>query len=115
MRLRNKIVDILIWFLEKDFSSSPKETLAKAEFDVLLSGLWQNPAFRKYVADRDAKLIFTMAGSEGMAPEPRDAYVMHTGQRVELLILAREAKASWARVEKQRAEALAQEQDMKMS
>ena len=39
-----------------------------------------------------------MAGSEGMAPEPREAYVMHTGQRVELLILAREAKAAYNRV-----------------
>jgi len=33
-----------------------------------------------------------------MKPEPRDAYVMHTGQRVENLILAREAKAAFNRI-----------------
>ena len=102
MKLRHKLIDILIGLLSKDLSDMPKEPLTKDEYDGLMSQLWQTPAFRKYVADRDAKLIFTMAGSEGMAPEPRDAYVMHTGQRVEILILAREAKAAFNRMELQR-------------
>lgn len=85
--------------MERELSDTPKQILEKEQYDGLLSQLWQNPAFRKYVADRDAKLIFTMAGSEGMAPEPREAYTMHSGQRVELLILAREAKAAWNRLE----------------
>ena|SRR3990167_8256996 len=97
--LRRKYIDILIKLLARDLSEIPKETLTKDQSDGLLSQLWQNPAFRKYIADRDAKLIFTMAGSEGMTPEPRDAYVMHTGQRVELLILAREAKKAYERVD----------------
>lgn len=100
--IRKKLIDILIKLLQRELSDVPKETLTKEQFDGMLSGLWQNPAFRKYVQDRDAKLIFTMAGSEGMAPEPREAYTMHTGQRVELLILAREAKAAWSRVEGQK-------------
>ena len=78
----------------------PKATLDKEQYDGLLSGLWQNPAFRKHVQDRDARLIFTMAGGEGMTPEPREAYTMHTGQRVELLILAREAKKAYERLDK---------------
>ena len=100
--LRRKILDILIKLLERELSDTPKQSLEKDAYDGLLSQLWQNPAFRKYVQDRDAKLIFTMAGSEGMAPEPREAYTMHTGQRVEILILAREAKAAWTRTEQGR-------------
>lgn len=73
--------------------------MEKEVYDGLLSQLWQSSAFRQYVQQRDAKLIFTLAGSEGMAPEPRDAYTMHTGQRVELLMLAREAKAAYNRLE----------------
>lgn len=112
MKFRNKILDILIRLLQQELSDIPKQTLDKGVYDGMLSQLWQNPAFRKYVQDRDAKLIFTMAGSEGMAPEPRDMYVMHTGQRVELLILAREAKAAWMRNEKSRVDTLKLGQEM---
>src|SRR3990167_5708141 len=98
--LRNKFLDILINLLQRELSDMPKSQLTKEQYDGLFSGLWQNPGFRKYVQDRDAKLIFTMAGSEGMAPEPREAYTMHTGQRVELLMLAREAKKAYERVDK---------------
>lgn len=93
------LLDILIKLLERELSDMPKETLTKEQSDGMLSGLWQNPAYRKYVADRDAKLIWTMAGGEGLEPEPRDKYYLHAGQRVENLILAREAKAAWNRTE----------------
>jgi len=99
MMFRNKLLDILIGLLERELSDTPKETMEKNVYDGLFSNLWQNPGFRKYVQDRDLKLIFTLAGGEGMAPEPREAYTMHTGQRVELLILAREAKKAYERVE----------------
>lgn len=102
MMLRNKVIDILIGLLERELSDIPKQTLEKDVYDGMMSQLWQSPAFRKYVQDRDARLIFTLAGSEGMAPEPRDAYVMHTGQRVELLLLASEAKKAYNRTEQGR-------------
>ena len=100
--MRKWLLDILIGLLERELSDIPKQTLEKEVYDGMMSQLWQLPAFRKYVQDRDAKLIFTMAGSEGMAPEPRDAYVMHTGQRVELLLLASEAKKAYNRTEQGR-------------
>lgn len=100
--VRNLVVKLLIKLLERELSDTPKVSHSKEEYDGMLSQLWQNPGFRQYVQQRDAKLIFTMAGSEGMAPEPRDAYTMHTGQRVELLILAREAKAAWNRAVEQK-------------
>lgn len=112
MRFRHKILEILIWFLERELSDIPKQTLNKAAYDGMMSQIWQNPAFRKYIQDRDARLIYTLAGSEGMAPEPRDAYTMHTGQRVELLVFAREAKAAWMRSEKNRVDTLKLEQEM---
>lgn len=77
-----------------------EETLSKEGYDGLMSQLWQSPAFRKYLADRDKKLIWTMAGGEGYGPEPRQDYVLHAGQRVENLILGREAKAAFTRLEK---------------
>lgn len=83
--------------LAREFSDVPKETLSKEEYDGLLSMLWQNSAFRKYVADRDAKLIWTMAGGEGLEHEPRDKYLIHSGQRFENLFLAREAKQAYNR------------------
>jgi len=98
--MRKWFLDILIKLLERELSDMSKQTLDKETYDGLLSGLWQNPAFRKHVQDRDARLIFTMAGGEGMAPEPREAYTMHSGQRVELLILAREAKKAYERLDK---------------
>lgn len=97
---RKLVVTWLIYFLSRGLYSANENALSKEEYDGLLAGLWQNPAFRKYAADRDAKLIFAMAGGEGMAPEPRDAYVMHTGQRVELLLLASEAKKAHLRTVK---------------
>lgn len=88
--------------LARELSDIPKETLLKEQYDGLMSQLWQNPGFRKYVADRDAKLIWTMAGGEGFGPEPRDQYIMHTGQRVENLLLASEARKAYQRLEAHR-------------
>lgn len=79
-----------------------KQVADKKEEDIILSTLWQSPAFRKRVADRDAKIIYMMAGGEGMGPEPRTEYMLHAGQRVENLLLARDAKAAWGRLEKER-------------
>lgn len=76
--------------------------LSREEEDGLLSQLWQNVAFRKWIADRDKKLVYTMSGGEGMAPEPRDKYHLHAGQRVENLLLARDAKAAYNRVVKRK-------------
>lgn len=97
MSVRSKLIEILMNLLSRELSTVPKETLVKEHYDGMLSQLWENPAFRKYVADRDMKLVWTLAGGEGLAAEPRDAYVMHTGQRVELLILAKEAKKAFER------------------
>ena len=100
--MRRLLIDILIKYLQRELSDVPKETLTKEVYDGLLSNLWQNPAFRKYVADRDAKLIWTMAGGEGLEPEPRDKYALHSGQRVENLLLAREAKQAYNRIDAQK-------------
>lgn len=97
--MRKLLLDVLIKLLARELSDIPKETLAKDAYDGFLSQLWQNPGFRKYVADRDAKIIWTMAGGEGLEPEPRDKYALHAGQRVENLLLAREAKAAWTRTD----------------
>lgn len=94
------LFEILIKLLEKFVGVSSKELLTKEQEDGLLAQLWENPAFRKRVAERDARIIHEMAGGEGMKPEPRDGYALHAGQRVENLLWARDAKAAYIRVQK---------------
>lgn len=100
--MRRFIVTALIRLLERELSTVPAVTLPKEAEIGLLSQLWQNAAFRKYVADRNGKLVYTMAGGEGMGPEPRDKYHLHAGQRVEILVLAKKAKDAFKTIERER-------------
>lgn len=90
---RNKLISLLIWLIERDLSTIPRQTLSEEQYNGLLASLWTNPGFQKYVADRDAKLVYTMAGPAGNDPEPRDRHMLKFGQRVEILLLAGKAKA----------------------
>ncbi len=94
------MIEKVITSLFENISGFTKVTLTKEEEDGLLSQMWESPAFRKRVAERDAKLLYTMAGGEGLAPEPRADYTLHAGQRVENLLWARDAKAAFMRREK---------------
>lgn len=98
--MRNKIIDILVKMLLQDLQDHPVGTLTKEQEDGMLSQMWENPVFRKRVANRDARIIFTMAGGEGLQPEPRETYALHAGQRVENLLWARDAKAAYERIQK---------------
>ena len=101
-------IEILIWALEKYVGvvHSARTSLTKEQEDGLLSQLWQNEAFRKHIADRDLKIIYTMAGGEGMGPEPRETYSLHAGQRIENLVLGRDAKAAFLRLTKRKEQEL---------
>jgi len=96
--LRKKLIDILVKAFLQDLKDFPAGTLTKEQEDGMLSQMWESAAFRKRLANRDAKILFTMAGGEGMMSEPRDAYVLHMGQRTENLLLGRDAKAAYERV-----------------
>lgn len=100
--IRQIVLSILIKLLARELRETTPDQLGKEQYDGLMSQLWQNPAFRKYVADRDAKIIWALAGGEGFDAEPRETYIRHCGQRVENLILAREAKAAWTRMEERK-------------
>ncbi len=100
--MRSWLIGILIRLLLGKQSDFSKQLLTKEEEDGLMSQLWENPQFRNRIAQRDAKIIYTMAGGEGMEPEPRDKYMIHAGQRVENLLLARDAKAAYDRVRRQK-------------
>lgn len=90
------LLKLTILLLERQLPTR-REKLSKEQEDGLLAQLWQNEAFRNYIADRNSKLVYTLAGGEGMKPEPRDDYLMHTGQRVENLLLGTKAKLSYER------------------
>jgi hypothetical protein len=108
--LKSLLIKILLKLLALTPADASKSTLTKEVEDGMLSQMWESPAFRKRVAERDAKLIYTMAGGEGMKAEDRVSYLMHTGQRVENLLLARDAKAAHERWKRQRS-TLAQAQE----
>jgi len=98
---RNKLINVLIWLIERDLSTIPKENLTDEQYTGLMASLWSNPGFQKYIAERDAKLVYTMAGPAGNDPEPRDKHMLKFGQRVEILLLAAKAKACAIKIAKQ--------------
>jgi hypothetical protein len=99
--MKNKLINLLIWLIEKDLSTIPRETLTDDQYTGLLASLWTNIGFQKYIADRDAKLVYTMAGAAGNDPEPRDRHLLKFGQRVEILLLAAKAKSCAMKISKQ--------------
>ncbi len=95
--IRRIFFRFLVKILARELSDIPKETLSKEQYDGMLAQLWENPSFRKYAGDRDAKLIFTLASGEGLSPEPREKYLINFGRRIENLELAHEAKQAFNR------------------
>lgn len=95
--LYKKLSAFFLWYQDKELAILPKEQLSEEQYNGLLSQLWDNPAFRKYIADRNAKLIYYMAGEPALAPEPREKLLQKYGQRIELLELGAKAKAAAAR------------------
>lgn len=92
--LRNGLIALLIKILEKDLRSDLIiNGLTEEQYRGLLSQLWDNPAFRKYLGERETKIVFAIAGVAGNEPEPRDKTRIYYGQRVENLVLAARAKA----------------------
>lgn len=77
---------------------SKSVVLTVEQEDGLLSQMWQNDAFRKYITARNEKIKYMLAGGEGMEPEPRDTYLIHIGQRVENLFFGSKAKLAYERV-----------------
>jgi hypothetical protein len=94
---RNRLIALLIWLIEKELSTVPRETLSEEQVNGLFATLWDNPAFRNYISERNAKLVYTIAGYPGNEPEPRDKFHQKYGQRVENLILGSKAKLAAAK------------------
>jgi hypothetical protein len=108
--MRALLFEILIKALRKHLYLGVEPTTKDIE-DGFLAQMWESPVFRRRIAERDNKIIFQMAGGEGMEGEPRDKYLMHAGQRAEILLLARDAKAGYMRVAKQRQQNIALTKD----
>lgn len=114
--MRRWLFEILIRALVK-FLELDRRFIESEDSDMFLTQMWESPTFRKRLAERDAKLIHQMAGGEGMLPEPRETYLLHAGQRVENLLMGRDAKAAWQRTVKKRQQAIdvAKEREEKSS
>jgi len=100
--IKDILKDICLRYLEKDISKGHnlKDILSKEQEEGLLASLWTNPGFRNYVADRNQRIIYSMVGTPGAKPEPRDRFMELRGQRVELLELMSKAKMCSERIQK---------------
>ncbi len=103
MEMRNFLLKLLINVIERDLNIV-KENLTEEQRNGLLAMLWDNASFRNYIADRNAKLVYSIAGIAGQEPEPRDKARLWMGQRVEILLLASKCKAAAERRNKALAE-----------
>jgi len=95
--MRKLLARIGIWLIELYLSDTKREALNETQTVGLLSQLWENPAFRNYVSDRNQKIIYTMVGLPGAKPEPRDHFFELRGQRLEILELGVKAKICFER------------------
>lgn len=98
--MKDWITKLCIKWLERGLERP--ETLSEEQYIGLLSMLWSNPAFRKYVEERNKMIIYAIAGVAGTEPEPRDKTRQLYGQRVENLVLAAKVRTCATRVDKER-------------
>lgn len=106
--MRMKLLAIYIKLLEKYLNIGFSISFPEQDKNVenFLADIWMNPNLRKYIVERDTKIILEMAGGSSIAKEPRDNYVKYMGQRGEILYLGRRAKLAYLQKEKEKAELL---------
>jgi hypothetical protein len=95
--MRNLLIRMLIWLIDSSLSDTKRDALTDEQTVGLLSQLWENPAFRNYVSDRNQRIIYTMAGAPGEKLGSRDQFIELRGQRLEILELASKAKRCFDR------------------
>lgn len=95
--MRKLFIKILIYLLEKDLLEVKRATMTEEQENKMFAQIWDLPTFRNYILDRNTKIVYNLAGGDGINPEPRDKYLMKLGQRVEILILANKAKSAYNR------------------
>lgn len=91
--LKKFLLRLAIRLIEADLRETPPQAMTEDQREGMLASLWDNPAFRNYIADRNTKLVYNIAGYAGSEPEPRDKTRLMYGQRVENLVLAAKAKS----------------------
>lgn len=97
--LKSIALKLLIRVLTRwlDVPTAPKDQ----QVEDFLAGAWMSPGFRKYVANRDAKIVRQLAGGDGMTERTRDDYIRFIGQRAENLILGAQAKKAFLAQERE--------------
>jgi hypothetical protein len=99
---------LLIKYLVKylDIPSMPKD---QRVHDFLASA-WQSPGFRSYIAYRQERIIYELAGGSGLTEKERSEYIRFMGQRLENMTLGLQAKKAFQIKEKQDKEKLIAQQ-----
>lgn len=88
--IRGYLIKLLFYLID---TASDVDT--NDQMDKWLADNWGHPGFRAYVAQRDAKIVRNLAGGDQLVTsEPKKAWQM-TGQRVEILVLGRNAKKAF--------------------
>lgn len=96
--LKRKLTKYILRSFQKDIYGTRRE-LSKQEEDILLSGMWQNQAFRNWVYDEENKLTLAMA-NEGVKPSD-EQYDTWLGMRLKLADLNQKARSAHKRHEKE--------------
>jgi len=94
------LIRLLVRYLDVPQADRDKQT------DDFMAGAWMSPGFRKYIAERDVRIIYHLAGGDGMKEPSSADYIRYFGQRVENLLMGRRAKDAYTRKEKERAQKL---------
>ena len=80
--LRRKLIDTLIWLLERDLYNTPvKRVLDEEQKMVFFDFLWDHPGFREFCIERETRFVHALAKTD----DPT-ARAQIKGQRMESML-----------------------------
>lgn len=91
-----KLLQLLLKELNLTVQSKDDDT------EKWLAAAWMTPGFRKYLAYREGRLIYELAGGSNISEVGREAYIRQIGGRLEILALGVHAKKAYQRQQKKK-------------
>jgi len=96
-RIKNKIIDLLVWYIERDMN--PTRPFNK-ELNVFFANLYELPGFTNYCKNRAEHfknaLSKGLTTTEGVPMElPSRIYIRYFSQRIENALLFRKAQRAF--------------------
>ena len=99
--MKNLLIKLLIKLIDVPASKTGDYTPDALDF---LGNAWQTKGFQDFFAERNRRHMFELSGGSMLTEPTREGYSRVLGQRVEMLILARLAKAQYDKVKKEKSQ-----------